>query len=362
MYNMVINVVGTRPNFMKMMPVISGLNKLNIPNMLIHTGQHYDENMSKVFFRDLRIPDPDIFLGVGSGSHAEITAKIMIEFEKVCLKNNPSLVIVAGDVNSTLACALAAKKLNIPIAHVESGLRSYDEEMPEEINRILTDRMSDLLFVTEKSGIEHSLNEGIAREKIHFVGNCMIDSVKKFLPAALEKKPWYEYALDEYDYTLITLHRPSNVDSVENINKAVRMLNEMSKSSKLVFPVHPRTKSRLAQSSHKLDGNILMLEPLPYLEFLGLMAKARLVITDSGGIQEETTYLGVQCITFRENTERPVTVDLGTNQLVGTDPRELLKTFNKIINGEIKKGTIPPKWDGNAGTRIVKIINEYLAK
>ena len=359
---MVINVVGTRPNFMKMMPVISGLNKLNIPNMLIHTGQHYDENMSKVFFRDLRIPDPDIFLGVGSGSHAEITAKIMIEFEKVCLKNNPRLVIVAGDVNSTLACALAAKKLNIPIAHVESGLRSYDEEMPEEINRILTDRMSDLLFVTEKSGIEHSLDEGIAREKIHFVGNCMIDSVKKFLPAALEQKSWYEYALYEYDYTLITLHRPSNVDSDENINKAVRMLNEMSKSSKLVFPVHPRTKSRLAQSSHKLDGNILMLEPLPYLEFLGLMAKARLVITDSGGIQEETTYLGVQCITFRENTERPVTVDLGTNQLVGTDPRELLKTFNKIINGEIKKGIIPPKWDGNAGTRIVKIINEYLAK
>ena len=359
---MVINVVGTRPNFMKMMPVISGLNKLNIPNMLIHTGQHYDENMSKVFFRDLRIPDPDIFLGVGSGSHAEITAKIMIEFEKVCLKNNPRLVIVAGDVNSTLACALAAKKLNIPIAHVESGLRSYDEEMPEEINRILTDRMSDLLFVTEKSGIEHSLDEGIAREKIHFVGNCMIDSVKKFLPAALEKKTWYEYALDEYDYTLITLHRPSNVDSAENINKAVRMLNEMSKLSKLVFPVHPRTKSRLAQSSHKLDGNILMLEPLPYLEFLGLMAKARLVITDSGGIQEETTYLGVQCITFRKNTERPVTVDLGTNQLVGTDPKELLKTFNKIINGEIKKGTIPPKWDGNAGTRIVKIINEYLAK
>ena len=359
---MVINVVGTRPNFMKMMPVISGLNKLNIPNMLIHTGQHYDENMSKVFFRDLRIPDPDIFLGVGSGSHAEITAKIMIEFEKVCLKNNPRLVIVAGDVNSTLACALAAKKLNIPIAHVESGLRSYDEEMPEEINRILTDRMSDLLFVTEKSGIEHSLDEGIAREKIHFVGNCMIDSVKKFLPVALEQKPWYEYALDEYDYTLITLHRPSNVDSAENINKVVRMLNEMSKSSKLVFPVHPRTKSRLAQSSHKLDGNILMLEPLPYLEFLGLMAKARLVITDSGGIQEETTYLGVQCITFRKNTERPVTVDLGTNQLVGTDPKELLKTFNKIINGEIKKGTIPPKWDGNAGTRIVKIINEYLAK
>ena len=329
---MVINVVGTRPNFMKMMPVISGLNKLNIPNMLIHTGQHYDENMSKVFFDDLRIPDPDIFLGVGSGSHAEITAKIMIEFEKVCLNNNPRLVIVAGDVNSTLACALAAKKLNIPIAHVESGLRSYDQEMPEEINRMLTDRMSDLLFVTEKSGIEHSLNEGIAREKIHFVGNCMIDSVKKFLPAALEQKPWYKYALDEYDYTLITLHRPSNVDSAENINKAVRMLNEMSKSSKLVFPVHPRTKNRLAQSSHKLDGNILMLEPLPYLEFLGLMAKARLVITDSGGIQEETTYLGVQCITYRENTERPITFQIGTNHLTGTNPEIMLKKFGAKEN------------------------------
>ena len=357
---MVISVVGARPNFMKMMPVISGLNKLNIPNLLIHTGQHYDENMSKVFFRDLRIPDPDISLGVGSGSHAEITAKIMIKFEKVCLKNNPRLVIVAGDVNSTLACALAAKKLNIPIAHVESGLRSYDQEMPEEINRILTDRISDILFVTEESGIEHSLNEGIAREKIHFVGNCMIDSVKKFLPAALEQKPWYKYALAEHDYTLITLHRPSNVDSTENINNIARMLNEMSKSSKLVFPVHPRTKSRLDQSGQKLDGNILTLAPLPYLEFLGLMAKARLVITDSGGIQEETTYLGVQCITFRENTERPVTVDLGTNQLAGTDPTAVLNTYNKIMNGEIKKGTIPPKWDGNAGTRVAKIIEEFL--
>ena len=190
---MVINVVGARPNFMKMMPVISGLNKLNIPNMLIHTGQHYDENMSKVFFRDLRIPDPDIFLGVGSGSHAEITAKIMIEFEKICLDHNPRLVIVAGDVNSTLACALAAKKLNIPIAHVESGLRSFDQEMPEEINRILTDRISDLLFVTEESGMKHLFDEGIEKEKIHFVGNCMIDSVKKFLPTELEKIPWLKY-------------------------------------------------------------------------------------------------------------------------------------------------------------------------
>jgi len=242
---MVIRVVGARPNFMKMLPVISALNKLNIPNLLIHTGQHYDENMSKVFFDELRMPNPDIFLGVGSGSHAEITAKIMIEFEKVCLDNNPKLVIVAGDVNSTLACALAAKKLNIPIAHVESGLRSFDQEMPEEINRILTDRISDILFVTEESGMNHLLDEGIEKEKIHFVGNCMIDSVKKFLPEALEQKPWHKYNLIVNDYCLITMHRPSNVDSTKNLNILVDILNSMSEKTKVVFPIHPRTKNAL---------------------------------------------------------------------------------------------------------------------
>jgi len=343
-----------------MAPVISALDTLDIQKMLVHTGQHYDDNMSKVFFDDLKMPVPDIFLGVGSGSHAEVTAKILVEFEKICLTNNPKLVIVAGDVNSTLACALAAKKLNILVAHLEAGLRSFDQEMPEEINRILTDRISDILFVSEESGIVHSHNEGIARDKIHFVGNCMIDSVKKFLPAALKKKPWDKYALVKHDYILITLHRPSNVDSIENVNKLVKMLNEMSRSSRLVFPVHPRTKEKLAQSGQKLSNNVLMLGPLPYLEFLGLMARARLVVTDSGGIQEETTYLGIQCITVRENTERPVTVDLGTNQLVGTDPNDVLKTYKEIMNGKVKDGTIPPKWDGNAGSRVAIIINKYL--
>jgi len=357
---MIISVVGTRPNFMKMAPVITAIKNKGIKNIFVHTGQHYDDNMSKVFFDDLKMPEPEIFLGVGSGSHAEITARIMIEFEKVCVDKKPKLVIVSGDVNSTLACALAAKKLNIPIAHVESGLRSFDQEMPEEINRILTDRISDLLFVSEESGMKHLLNEGIEKEKIHFVGNCMIDSVKKFLPDALEQKPWHKYDLVINDYCLITMHRPSNVDSTTNLNQVIDMLNSISEKTKVVFPIHPRTKNKLQNANKKLCGNILLLEPLPYLEFLGLMAKAKVVLTDSGGIQEETTYLGVQCITVRDNTERPVTVDIGTNHLVGTDSSAALNIFNIIINGEIKKGIIPPKWDGKTGVRIAKIIEDFL--
>ena len=357
---MIISVVGTRPNFMKMAPVITAIKNKGIKNIFVHTGQHYDDNMAKVFFDDLKMSEPEIFLGVGSGSHAEITARIMIEFEKVCVDKKPKLVIVSGDVNSTLACALAAKKMNIPIAHVESGLRSFDQEMPEEINRILTDRISDLLFVTEESGMNHLLDEGIEKEKIHFVGNCMIDSVIKFLPDALGQKPWHKYNLIVNDYCLITMHRPSNVDSTKNLNILVDMLNSMSEKTKVVFPIHPRTKNALRNSNKKLCDKILLLEPLPYLEFLGLMAKAKVVVTDSGGIQEETTYLGVQCITVRENTERPVTVDLGTNHLVVTDSGSVLNVFNTIINGELKKGIIPPKWDGKTGVRIAKIIEDFL--
>ena len=357
---MIISVVGTRPNFMKMAPVIEVLNKSDIQHILVHTGQHYDKNMSEVFFDDLNMPVPDIFLGVGSGSHAEITAKLMVKFEKICLKNNPKLVIVAGDVNSTLSCALASKKLNIPVAHVESGLRSFDQQMPEEINRIITDRISDLLFVTEESGLNHLINEGVEKEKIHYVGNCMIDSVKNFFTIAIEQEPWKKYDLIENDYCLITMHRPSNVDSNKNINKLVDMLNSMSEKIKVVFPLHPRTKNSLQNTNIKLCDDILLLDPLPYLKFLGLMSKAKVVVTDSGGIQEETTYLGIQCITVRENTERPVTVDLGTNHLVGTDSSSVLITFNEIINGKIKIGTIPPKWDGNAGKRIGKIIENFL--
>jgi len=356
----VISVVGARPNFMKMASVIDGMNKLNFHNILIHTGQHYDENMSKVFFDDLKMPLPDIFLKVGSGSHAEITARIMVEFEKICLREKPKLVIVAGDVNSTLGCALAAVKLNISIAHVEAGLRSFDNTMPEEINRILTDRISDFLFITEKSGNNNLINEGTSKEKIHFVGNCMIDSVKKFLPTALEKKPWVKYDLIENSYCLITMHRPSNVDSADNLNKLVSMLNSMSEKTKVVFPIHPRTKKSLQNLNKKLREDIILLEPLPYLDFLGLMSKAKVVVTDSGGIQEETTYLGVQCITVRDNTERPITVESGTNHLVGTDLEKVITTFHEILNGRIKKGRIPTKWDGKSGERIVRIIHKFL--
>ena len=356
----VINVVGARPNFMKMAPVINELNKLNIPSFLVHTGQHYDENMSKIFFEELELPEPDIYLGVGSGLHGEQTGKIMSEFEKICMRYNPKLVIVAGDVNSTLACALAAKKLNIAVAHIESGLRSFDNSMPEEINRILTDRISDLLFTTEVSGNTNLLKEGILKKKIHFVGNCMIDSVSRFIPNAKKKNPWFKYGLKGNDYCLITLHRPSNVDSQDNIKKIVTMLNRMSEEIHILFPLHPRTQNSLKKCAIVLSDKIKLLDPLPYIEFLGLMTKAKLVITDSGGIQEETTHLGIQCITVRNNTERPVTVELGTNHLAGTNSDKVLSIFQQILNGKIKRGQIPSKWDGKASLRIGHIIFDYL--
>ena len=357
---MVINVVGARPNYMKMAPIINGLNDLGIKHILVHTGQHYDDNMSKVFFDDLKMPVPNIFLGVKTGSHAEITAKIMVKFEKICLINSPRLVIVAGDVNSTLACALTAKKMNISIAHVEAGLRSFDNSMPEEINRILTDRISDLLFTTEASGNDNLLDEGISKEKIYFVGNCMIDSVSKFIPIAKKVATLSKYDLTKKEYCLITLHRPSNVDSKENISEVVSMLNRISEKIDIVFPIHPRTQNSIKNSKIALSDKIKLLDPLPYIEFLSLMYNAKLVVTDSGGIQEETTYLNIQCITVRDNTERPVTVSSGTNHLVGTDPEKVITTLHDILNGKIKKGSIPPKWDGNAGMRIGEIIKNYL--
>ena len=354
----IISVVGARPNFMKMAPVISASKDYGLSNYLVHTGQHYDDNMSRVFFEELGLPEPDKFLGVGSGSHASQTAKILIEFEKECLQRKPSLIIVAGDVNSTLACALVAAKLNIPVAHVEAGLRSFDNTMPEEINRILTDRISELLFTSEGSGTKNLLNEGVPKEKIHFVGNCMIDSVTKFIPLAKEMAPWSEYGLNRNDYCLITLHRPSNVDSRKDIVKIVTMLNRMSEKIHIVFPVHPRTQKSIKNCSITLSDNIRLLNPLPYIEFLGLMSNAKLVVTDSGGIQEETTYLNIQCLTIRNNTERPVTVEAGTNHLVGTDPEKVMSVFHRILNGTIKKGHTPQKWDGKAGQRIAEIIRE----
>ena len=321
----IISIVGARPNFMKMSPVINELNQLGMKNILVHTGQHYDWNMSKVFFNELSIPKPDIFLNIGSGTHAVQTAKIMIEFESICAAKKPELIVVAGDVNSTLACALVAAKMNIPIAHIESGLRSFDQTMPEEINRILTDRISDLLFISEESGIKNLKKEGVQKNKMFFVGNCMIDSVKKYINKAIERQPWSKLNLTQQNYCLVTMHRPSNVDNPESLLGIISMLNEISKSLPVVFPVHPRTKNNLDKLKVEIKKGISITEPMPYLEFLGFLAKAKIVITDSGGIQEETTYLNVQCVTFRENTERPETVMNGTNHLVGTKTDSVIK-------------------------------------
>ena len=356
----IISIVGARPNFMKMSPVINELNQLGMNNILVHTGQHYDWNMSKVFFNELSIPKPDIFLNIGSGTHAVQTAKIMIEFESICAAKNPALVIVAGDVNSTLACALVAAKMNIPIAHIEAGLRSFDQTMPEEINRILTDRISDLLFISEGSGIKNLKKEGVQKNKMFFVGNCMIDSVKKYIDKALERQPWLKLNLAQQNYCLVTMHRPSNVDSPESLLGIISMLNDISKSLPVVFPVHPRTKNNLDKLKVEIKKGVSITEPMPYLEFLGFLARAKIVITDSGGIQEETTYLNVQCLTFRENTERPETVITGTNHLVGTKTDSVIKKVNEILNGKIKIGSIPERWDGNSAKSISKVITKFL--
>lgn len=362
----IISVVGTRPNFMKVASVYDAFNKYNkienkIQHLICHTGQHYDDNMSKVFFKDLGLPQPDFYLGVGNGSHAEQTAKIMIEFEKILLKEKPDLIIVVGDVNSTIACSLTAVKLGIKIAHVEAGLRSFDRNMPEEINRVLTDAISDYLFVTENSGIVNLKNEGISDDKIFFVGNCMIDSLinqmEKINSIDIEKI----YDLEKNNYAVVTFHRPSNVDDISQLEKIVVLLNEISSKVKVVFPVHPRTLNRLTESSliQRINKNVLLTEPIGYLEFIALVSKSKLVITDSGGIQEETTYLKIPCITLRTTTERPVTVEYGTNFLVGDDINKALEQFYKIMNGEIKQGKIPELWDGKAGERIVRVIGGW---
>jgi len=304
----IISVVGARPNFMKMAPIHKAFKKVInshsslVTHLICHTGQHYDEKMSKVFFDDLELPKPDFYLGVGSGSHAEQTAKVMIEFEKVLMQEKPDLIIVYGDVNSTVACSLVAAKIGVKIAHVESGLRSFDRTMPEEINRIVTDHLSDYLFVTEKSGIENLKREGISEDKIFFVGNTMIDSLVHYLPKAEKSDVLKTYNLQPTNYILITLHRPSNVDDIENLKQIINLLNKLAEKRKIIFPVHPRTKSMLAYLNLNLSLNLMLTDPIGYIDFLALMKNSELVITDSEGIQEETTYLGVQCITVRDNT------------------------------------------------------------
>jgi UDP-N-acetylglucosamine 2-epimerase (non-hydrolysing) len=361
----IFNVVGARPNFMKIAPIYREMKKITKFNThLIHTGQHYDEKMSKMFFEDLELPEPDIYLGVGSGTHAQQTAKIMIEFEKVLNKFQPELVIVVGDVNSTIACSLVAIKLGIKVAHVEAGLRSFDRTMPEEINRILTDAVSDFLFVTEQSGLDNLEHEGIDPKKVFFAGNVMIDSLLYFLDKSKKSHIKSKLDIDSRPYALVTLHRPVNVDIKGNFERILSAFELIEKEVQIVFPVHPRTRKMIKQFDlEKRIGNMNNLrlsDPVGYLDFLNLMQSARFILTDSGGIQEETTYLGIPCITMRESTERPVTLQLGTNSLVGSDTDLIVRETMAILNNHQKKGSIPPFWDGKAAGRIVNILAEKL--
>jgi len=356
----IISVVGARPNFMKVAPIHKAFQRYStkIRHLICHTGQHYDKKMSKVFFEDLEMPHPDFYLGVGSGSHAEQTANVMVEFEKVLIAEKPDLIIVVGDVNSTVACSLVAAKLNIKVAHVEAGLRSFDRTMPEEINRLLTDAISDYLFVSEKSGLTNLKNEGIFQNKVFFVGNVMIDSLIHYLPKADKSSALQNYSLTPSDYILVTLHRPSNVDSNDFLKDLMRLFENLAAKKKIIFPVHPRTKKNLEEAGYgnDLNKNIILTDPIGYIDFLALTKNAGLIITDSGGIQEESTYLGVQCITVRNNTERPITVEVGTNQLIGTDLNSVEKCALDILSGDIKYGKIPELWDGKTAERITEFL------
>ena len=359
--SLICNVVGARPNFMKMAPIILEERRRGLNQLTVHTGQHYDSQMSDVFFEALGMPQPDSHLGIGSGSHAEQTARVMVGFEKICLDSRPDLVVVGGDVNSTLACALVAAKLLIPVAHVESGLRSFDRTMPEEINRILTDHIASLLFTTEQSGNDNLLREGIAAERIHFVGNSMIDSLRANIDKALAERSWQRFGLEPGHYGLVTLHRPANVDEPNVFLEIAAALTEISRDIPLLFPVHPRTRGHIEKIGIDLNA-VKLIEPLGYMEFLGLMAKAGVVLTDSGGIQEETTALGVPCVTIRLNTERPVTVQLGTNRLAGISKSNIVNAAREAMCKDKGNVALPPFWDGHAAPRILDVIAQWQFK
>lgn len=355
----VIHIVGARPNFMKAAPVLRALAQDGVPQLLVHTGQHFDDNMSRVFFRELDLPAPDVNLEVRAGSAAGQIAEIMRRLEPLLEKSKPVLVVVYGDVNSTVAAALTAAKMKIPVAHVEAGLRSFDRDMPEEINRLLTDQLSDILLTPSADGDENLLREGVAPDKIHRVGNVMIDTLVRMLPRT--QQPSLETPRE--GYALVTLHRPSNVDDPDSLGGLVRALQEISRECPVFFPVHPRTRDRLSAMGGMNGGhNISLLSPLGYLDFLALMKKAAVVITDSGGLQEETTFLGVPCVTVRENTERPVTLSHGTNVLVGRDMEKLRNEVRRARNGEKKRGCDVPLWDGRAAERVSKVIQQWLSK
>jgi UDP-N-acetylglucosamine 2-epimerase (non-hydrolysing) len=363
-------VAGARPNFMKIAPIVRALQgHARLAFKIIHTGQHYDREMNEVFFEELGIPAPDVFMGAGGGSHAEQTAKIMLGFEQLCLAERPDAVLVVGDVNSTLACSIVAKKLNIPVAHVEAGLRSGDMTMPEEINRLVTDSISDWFFVTEPSAVEHLRREGKAEAAIHYVGHVMVDNVlfqaDKLASAAA---PLFETSAFKATqqaagkrYGVVTLHRPSNVDDPAMIAKIAGALREIATELPLIFPVHPRTRANLEKFGVDFGPNVTLVGPQGYMAFLNLWKDAAMVLTDSGGLQEETTALGVPCITIRENTERPVTVDEGSNVLVGTDPQRIVDEARKILSGQGKQGRRPHLWDGKAAQRIVAVLDHELA-
>jgi UDP-N-acetylglucosamine 2-epimerase (non-hydrolysing) len=352
-----LHVVGARPNFMKAAPVYRALERKGHRQTLVHTGQHYDARMSDVFFSQLDIPEPDENLNVGSASHAQQTAAVISAFEPVVTSYNPDVVLVYGDVNSTIAAALVCSKLGIRIAHVEAGLRSFDRTMPEEINRLLTDQIADILFTPSSDGDSNLEREGVPRERIHLVGNVMIDTLVRLLPRADSLFPAIkkEFSLDSFG--LITLHRPSNVDDATVFQPMMDALDDLSKALPLIFPVHPRTRRKWASRLDSCNPSLRVIEPLGYLEFLALQRNAKLVVTDSGGIQEETTYLGIPCLTLRENTERPVTVSLGTNTLIGRDWDMLRTHFLRSLNGARNHSSPLPLWDGHASDRIAEVLS-----
>jgi len=363
----VLSIVGARPNFMKIAPLCDQFARSSVTHVLVHTGQHYDHRMSQLFFEELGIPKPDRDLGVGSGSQAQQTAEIMKRLEPVLLEERPDLVLVVGDITSTMAAAITAVKLGIPVAHVESGLRSFDRSMPEEINRLLTDAIVDYHFTTEASANRNLDREGVAKERIFFVGNTMIDTLLHHVERASRSRILETLALAPQGYAVVTLHRPSNVDSPEQLGAILRSLEEISRELPLIFPVHPRTRARIEEfglgsllarpGAHgPLRSGIHVSEPLGYLDFLKLTKEARLVFTDSGGIQEETTVLGVPCITLRYNTERPVTVTTGTNVLVGADTQQIVAQARRVLRGGVRSHAVPPLWDGRAAQRIVDLI------
>ncbi|MBN2105773.1 UDP-N-acetylglucosamine 2-epimerase (non-hydrolyzing) [bacterium] len=362
----VINIVGARPNFIKIAPIYRQMQQSGrFHPILIHTGQHYDEKMSQLFFKDLSMPKPDEYLGVGSGSHAEQTGKIMVALEKSIIIQKPDLILVVGDVNSTLAASILASKLSIPVAHVEAGLRSGDRSMPEEINRIITDSISDYLFVTEKSGLDHLKSEGISESKIHFTGNVMIDSLIDNLQKLNGVDILNHFSLQPKKYALVTLHRPSNVDQENSIKMIIDAFGKIQLEMPVIFPIHPRTRKMLdlfGLKSH-VDAmpDLHLIDPVGYLVFLTLMKHAGIVLTDSGGIQEETTWLGIQCLTLRPNTERPSTVTLGTNRLVPLNTEGIITAFHDAIDHP-KNGRIPPLWDGQTAQRIVDVLSDIYKK